>query len=152
MTLRLSPAELHTLQGQPPRQLSLFKGRRQRGTKPPPPLEYTTHVMVADDLTRFCRSDWQWTHIPSGEYRDIRTAMRLKRMGLRKGWPDFMLFNQVGAGHFLELKRKGEALTDAQQAFASWCQDRPMVRHAVAYSYQEARRILIAWGALRGIA
>ena len=26
------------------------------------------------------------------------------------------------------------------------------VAHAVAYSYQEARRILIAWGALRGIA
>ena len=133
-------------------QLSLFRGNRQRGTKLPPPLEYTTHVMVADDLTRFCHPEWQWTHHPAGEYRDIRTAMRLKRMGLRKGWPDFVLLDPFGRPHFLELKRKGADLTEAQEAFASWCNARQLVNHAVAYSYQEARRILIAWGALRGIA
>jgi hypothetical protein len=152
MTLRLSPAELHTLQGQPPRQLSLFKGRRQRGTKLPPPLEYTTHVMVADDLRRFASRGWFWFHPASGELRDKATAAKLKRMGVVPGVSDFALFNNVGAPYFLELKRKGETLTDAQQAFADWCAKRPMVRHAVAYSYQEARRILIAWGALRGIA
>jgi hypothetical protein len=152
MTLRLSPAELHTLQGQPPRQLSLFKGRRQRGSLPPPAPEFSIQCMVADDLRRFAHPEWQWTHIPNGGLRNKITAYQLKRAGVKPGWPDMLLLDPFGRPHFLELKRRTGRMSEAQEAFASWCNARPLVQHAVAHSYQEARRILIEWGALRGIA
>ena len=152
MTTRLSPAELHTLQGQPPRQLSLFKSRRQRGSLPPPAPEFDIQCMVVEDLRRFGHPDWIWGHPASGERRDIVTAARLKRMGVNRGFPDLLLWDELGRSYFLELKRSGATLSDAQQVIADKCRNRPHITHAVAYSYQEARRILIAWGALRGIA
>jgi len=152
MTLRLSPAELHTLQGQPPRQLSLFKGRRQRGSLPPPAPEFRIQCMIADTLRNFGHPDWQCNHFPAGELRSASTGARLKRMGLRPGWPDFICISPAGMPHFLEVKRKGGRMTPAQKAFAEWCVSRPLVCHAVVYSYREAREVLLAWGALRGIA
>ena len=177
MTLRLSPAELHTLQGQPPRQigpksrsdarheqktgspvsdcprqLNLFKSRRQRGSLPPPAPEFNIQCMVADDLRRFAHPEWQLTHIPNGGLRNKITAYQLKRAGTKPGWPDMLLLDPFGRPHFLELKRKTGRMSEAQEAFASWRNARQLVAHAVAYSYQEARRILITWGALRGIA
>ena len=108
--------------------------------------------MVADDLRRFGDPDWQWVHIPSGELRNKITAYRLKRMGSKPGWPDFLLLDPSGRPFFLELKREGGRLSPAQKDFAKWRAYAPRVVYDVAYSYQEARRILIAWGALRGIA
>lgn len=135
-----------------PRQLSLFKGRKQRGTRPPPAPEFNIQCMVADDLEKFGARGWIYTHIPSGGLRDIRTAARLKRMGVVKGFPDLVLWDSDGRSYFLELKRKGGRLSEHQKAIQAWCQDRPLVRHAVAYSYQEARAQLVEWGALRGVA
>jgi hypothetical protein len=99
-------------------QLDLLKGRRQRGVKPPPPLEFELHCMVADVLLRWCSLQWCWTHFPAGEYRTPATAGRLKRMGVHPGWPDFQFFHIAGPVAFLELKRKGERPTDAQKAVA----------------------------------
>jgi hypothetical protein len=86
------------------RQLSLFKGKKQRGVKPPPPKEFTLHCLLADTLTLCCSKHWRWTHLPMGEHRNIITAMRLKRMGVQRGWPDF-IFIGPGKVVFLELKR-----------------------------------------------
>jgi hypothetical protein len=86
-------------------QLNLFKGKRQRGTQAPPPLEFASHCFVADLLKRWCNPAWQWTHIPSGELRDKITASKLQRMGTKPGWPDFIF---IGPNRFffgLELKR-----------------------------------------------
>ena len=96
-------------------QLSLFKGKRQRGVKPAPPKEFQLHCMLADTLKLCCSKRWRWTHLPMGEYRDIITASRLKRMGVMPGWPDF-IFIGPGAVVFLELKRQGGRLSDAQKA------------------------------------
>ena len=89
------------------RQLNLFKSKRQRGTKPPPPLEFNSHVVIADMLRRWCSPAWEWTHVPSGEKRHIGTAMKLKRMGVRPGWPDFQFAGPNAKMVFLELKRQG---------------------------------------------
>jgi len=149
MTLRLSPAELHTLQGQPPRQLNLFKGRRQRGVRPKPALEFKTACVIADTMRRWGHPDWQFNHFPAGELRSVVTGARLKRMGLRPGWPDFILLSPAGMPHFLELKRKGGRMSEAQKAFAEWCVSRPLVVHHVAYDADDALKTLIAWGALK---
>ena len=131
-----------------PRQLSLFKGRRQRGETPPLPLEFRTHVAVADALRVGCVAGWLWTHFPAGEHRDEATGARLKRMGLQKGWPDFLLIDSTGKHHWLELKRGKAPLTKEQEAFRDACQARG-VAWAVARSFDEAIVALTLWGALR---
>jgi len=131
-----------------PGQLSLFGGKRQRGVKRPSAPEYALHCMVADTLRRWGNSDWRWTHIASGEKRTPRTAGRLKRMGVQKGWHDFILLSPQGRAHFLELKRKGGSLTDEQCELAEW------MRHAgypfaMADNYNDAVIALRDWGAVR---
>jgi hypothetical protein len=97
-------------------QLSLFKGKRQRGVKLPAPLEFASHVIVADMLRRWCNPRWMWTHLPMGEKRHIRTAVRLKRMGVRPGWPDFLFAGPDAQLVWLELKRKGNKASADQQS------------------------------------
>jgi VRR-NUC domain len=96
------------------RQLSLFKGKKQRGEKPPAPLEFESHCALADLIKRCIHPNWIGTHLPFGEHRNIITAVRLKRMGVRPGWPDFVF---VGPGRivFLELKRKGGRVSEEQR-------------------------------------
>jgi hypothetical protein len=126
--------------------LNLFRGKRQRGTKAPPALEFVIHCMVADTLRLQC--NWLWMHVPNGELRAVQTAAKLKRMGVRPGVADFLLV-EPGRGRMyaLELKRKNEKPTDSQRDFGQdliaaggwwdWCD-----------TYEEAITILKRWGAL----
>lgn len=132
-----------------PGQLSLFKGKKQRGTKPPPPLEFDTHCMVADVLRRWQTPGWRWSHFPAGEYRPWPTRMRLARMGTQPGWADFVLLAPAGGGaHFLELKRKGGKLSPYQRAFAAFCEANGYP-FACCDSLTDAIVQLQQWGALR---
>jgi hypothetical protein len=88
-----------------PRQLSLFKGKRQRGLAVPPPREFSTQCALADTLRLCCNPEWFWTALPFGEYRTPATAGRLKRMGVRGGLPDFVFLHALGQTAWLELKR-----------------------------------------------
>jgi hypothetical protein len=134
------------------RQLHLFKSRRQRGTKPPPAFEFNVQCKIADDLRRWATPNWIWTHFPAGERRDPITGARLKRMGLKPGWPDLVLIppkgHPNGRPHFLELKRAGGTLTEAQAGFRLWCMlnECPFV---CVDDYKAAVTILQQWGALR---
>jgi hypothetical protein len=82
-----------------------------------------------------------------GEYRAPATAARLKRMGTTSGWPDFILLGPSGLAHFLEIKRRSGRLSEEQQAFSAWC-----VAHGIPFaivrSFDEALRVLRAWGAI----
>jgi hypothetical protein len=112
------------------RQLSLFKGRRQRGVAPPPAPEFSSHVIIADLLKRWGSPRWRWTHIPSGEAREHRvnpktgkryslTGQRLRRMGLVAGFPDFIFVGPECTTLWLELKRKklGRVSEDQEDIF-----------------------------------
>ncbi len=130
--------------------LALAAGRRVRPRKASieRPKELALHMAVADVLRRFARPEWRWSHFPSGELRDIKTASKLRAMGLARGWPDFVLIDPSGRLHALELKREGETLTDDQEAFQEWAIARG-VPHSVIRSVDEALMVLGAWGALR---
>ena len=95
-------------------QLHLLKSKKQKG-KAPPPLEFASHVFIADTLRQCCSKEWEWTHFPAGEKRNIVTAARLKRMGLRPGWLDFQFAGPNRQMLFLELKRRGSKPSDAQE-------------------------------------
>jgi hypothetical protein len=54
--------------------------------------------------------------MPSGEYRDSITASRLQRLGVVAGWPDLQFAGPDRKMVFLELKRRGGRLSEAQAA------------------------------------
>jgi hypothetical protein len=94
------------------RQLDLREPKR-KGRKLPPPKEILLHCQLAALLRQFANSAWRYTHLPMGEYRTPETARKLRQMGVTAGWPDF-IFVGPGAAFFLELKRAGSRLSDAQ--------------------------------------
>jgi hypothetical protein len=140
-------------------QLSLFKGKRQRGTRPPPPKEFALHCAVADTVRRWILPGWIWSHFPAGEARPhevIRgervslTGARLQRMGLNPGFPDFQFFHLQGRCCFLELKRQGGDLSEEQVAIA-----KHLIRAGHGYlmtnSFDDAIATLVDWRILRGM-
>ncbi len=133
--------------------LLIAEGRRARPRAAPVirPREMALHLAIVDLLTRLGDPKWRWTHFPAGEARDVRTGARLKRMGLKPGWPDIILVAPSGRFHGLELKREGEDLTDAQSAFRLWAIAEG-VRTAVVCSFDEAFATLSGWGAIRRLA
>jgi hypothetical protein len=105
--------------------------------------------MIADTIDRWASPGWRFTHFPSGELRDKITAGSLKRMGVKSGWPDFILLSPTSLAHFLELKRRGEALSGTQEDFADWCSAHGYP-FACVDDFTAALAILKHWGAVRG--
>jgi hypothetical protein len=133
--------------------LAIMKGSKQRWRQPgtmPAPKELVLHMAVAKLLRDHCLPDWRWTHFPSGEKRDIRTATKLKQMGLQRGWPDFLLLSPFDSRqiHCLELKREGEDLTDEQREFGDWIMDHGGM-YSVVWNMDMVLTVLDVWGCLR---
>jgi hypothetical protein len=87
----------------------------------------------------------------SGELRNIRTAAKLKAMGVQRRWPDLVLFDPTGRLHAIELKREGESLSEHQEGFQQWAISHG-VPHSVSRSVDETLVVLDAccasrWGA-----
>jgi hypothetical protein len=128
--------------------------------------EFNIQCAVADTLRRFCADGWRWTHIPNGEARtaeiittrDIvgrvvhrrrsQAGERLKRAGLKPGWPDILLISPGGVAFSLELKAHGGRLTEAQEQYRDECL---RLGHpwACAWGYRQAIDTLTEWGALK---
>jgi hypothetical protein len=130
------------------RQLSLLKGPRQRGVKPPPATEFKTQCALARTIRIGLEPGWKWNVFPSGEKRTPATGARLKAMGHQPGWFDLIFIGPDGVHHWLELKRGRQALTEAQRQFQIDMNMRG-VPCAVARSYEAALEQLKAWGAIR---
>jgi hypothetical protein len=90
----------------------------------------SVHKPLEELLNVSCCSGWRYTHIPLGEKRDKITGAKLKAMGVKPYWPDFIFigphftflpsFRCVTAIAFLELKRKGRKLSKGQEEFKMW--------------------------------
>jgi hypothetical protein len=144
----------------PARQLSLFKGKRQKGELPKSPLEFEIQCALADTLRKGgCVKGWIWTAFPAGEERpsfiDSRgrrvspSGDRLKRQGLNPGFFDMLFISPTGIHHWLELKRDEKAKLSEEQAAFSLAMIARGVPCEVAHSYDQAVVILRRWGALR---
>jgi len=131
-------------------QLNLFGGSRQRGRKAKPAPEINLHIAIADTLNRWANRGWKFTHIGHGGFKlNVITAVRLRRMGVKKGWADFVLLSPYPPNaHFLEVKRKGGKLSDEQADFKEFC-DLNGYKFAVVDNYRDAMAQLADWGAIR---
>jgi hypothetical protein len=88
------------------------------------------------------QSDPRWNlllHIPNGGKRNIVTAVRMKREGVKKGVPDLFLpvANHYRHGLFIEMKRPGCKPTPQQK---SWMTELAIQGYecVVCYSASEA--------------
>ena len=114
------------------------------------PKEQVLHFGVAKLLRDHCLPEWRWTHFPAGEKRDMRTATKLKQMGLNRGWPDFLLFSPIYDRqiHALELKRIGETLNEDQADWRQWALAHG-VKYEVAWTMEHVLLAFERWGCLR---
>jgi hypothetical protein len=74
-------------------------------------------IHIASVLTK-CQAkglDFIWWHTPNGGSRNKAEAGKLKMMGLLAGVPDLIILYK-GKPHFIELKIKGNVLSDTQEA------------------------------------
>lgn len=132
--------------------IAIAEGRRARPRKGPlmRESELRLHSRVVSLLRVWGCPEWRWTHIPSGEKSEPRTAAKLKMMGVARGWPDLVLIGPDSRFHGLELKRDGGRLSEDQQGLARWC-----ATHGAAFScadsFKGAVAVLKQWGALREV-
>lgn len=70
--------------------------------------------------------DWrglQWCHVPNGGSRNVIEATKLKRMGVKKGVPDILIFDQCihdglhYTGVAIELKRQNGGRVTQEQNY-----------------------------------
>lgn len=134
----------------PPLLVAMAGGKpRARRERIPVPKEISLHMPVAKLLRDHCLEAWQWAHYPSGEKRDARTGAKLKRMGAKPGWPEFLFISPHGSIRCLELKRSAKApLNAAQKEFRLWCIAHG-VPYVVAWTMDQVLRALDEWGCLR---
>jgi len=117
------------------------------------PKEGTLQTAVAGVLRDHLLPDWRATHFPAGTLgkgglHAVITGRRLKRFGLRRGWPDLQLVSPLAIFHGLELKRLGEDLTEDQKEFRFWAVSNN-IPYAVAWTFTQALSVFEEWGCLR---
>ena len=75
--------------------------------------EFRLSCAVTDYLACALPVDVPYTHFPAGEYRTAATGARLKRMGLKPGWPDYLI-QWRGRLVCIELKAAKGSVSEAQ--------------------------------------
>lgn len=102
---------------------------------------------VVQHLMLLARPGVIWFSIPNEGKRSVRTAMELKRMGMRPGIADLCIVVN-GKAHFLELKAKGGKLSADQIGFFFQCGGSG-VPYKLASDIDRALSILREWGAIK---
>jgi hypothetical protein len=126
-------------------QLPLFADRRKPTTAAK---EFLKCCVIADATRRFIMPGWLWTHLPFGEYRTKATASRLARMGVQRGFPDYVFLSPAAVHHYVEVKRTGDTRTPEQHRLGDLFA-RNDVPYLVSSDVGLILRTLQAWGALQ---
>ncbi len=113
--------------------------------------EFDIHCSIASLLHANRHRGLWFSHFPAGEKRDPIIGAKLKRMGLKKGVADYMLFIKTEQGSrlcFLEVKAEAGRQSPEQKEFQLVCEFFGFP-YAIVRSVTEADRILRSWGAFR---
>jgi hypothetical protein len=119
-------------------------------TKRSRPSELEITRSVAQILDQFALPGWLHTHFPAGEKRSAATGERLKSMGLKPGFPDFLLIGPDGKHYWLEIKRHDGVLSPAQRVLMTAMVARG-IPYAIARSPEDGLFILNRWGVIKNV-
>lgn len=115
--------------------------------------EAALHRAVVQHLERRAKPGVLWFHVPNGGKRDARTGAMMKRMGVKPGVADILLFranyeDRDVEAFALELKAPGGRPTEAQIKFASdW--EKINGFYCCAFDLDVVLAVLEAWGLIR---
>jgi hypothetical protein len=126
--------------------------------KPNSPTEAQEMAVLADYLDA---CGFLWCHVPNERKCSPRAGARLKRLGVKAGVPDVLIFDlpphmdrRECAGIAIELKReRGGALSDAQRQWLEELRKRRWIAE-VCHGAQEAFELLqkiAPWTRRRGV-
>jgi len=90
-----------------------------------------------------------WYAVPNGEKRDIVTASRLKKLGVRAGVADIAFVLPGGAAAYLELKAGKEGWQSPEQKQFEADVTAAGARYALARTIDDALTVLKEWGVIR---
>ncbi len=126
------------------------------------PAPYRKRPEISEDSITFDIAAWlelalvgsgvAWTHFPAGEKRTAKTGAKLKRMGLKPGWPDFQFVVPVRIGQGttgryvgIEIKKKGGAQRASQKIVEAQLRNTGAYYH-IAHNIPEVAEILTDHG------
>jgi len=114
-----------------------------------PQREDATHAAIVEFLGIAAHPKLLYFHVPSGFLERASQRVRAHRLGTLAGVPDlcFVLPDKTVA--FMEIKREGGRLNDAQQAFQARCALLGL-KYSICRSIDDAEETLKGWNALRG--
>lgn len=91
---------------------------------------------------------WKACGLPDTLVATIPNMGAMGQHGLTKGLPDLMVIGHFPGVGFIELKREGGRLSEAQKAFQALCRTLG-VQHAVTYGRDEPIKVLEDWQVVR---
>jgi hypothetical protein len=81
-------------------------------------------------------------HVPNGGRRDSITGAKLKREGVKAGFPDIVLIRDGGSCALIEVKASKGRLSDVQKDWADWA-GHNAVPYAVCRSIGDVQTFLL---------
>jgi len=128
------------------RQLDMFQKHRPKAA-----LEFRTCCALAMTIDYLIRPQWKYSHLPFGESRSAITGARLKRLGTKRGWPDYIFIGPHGSTFWMEVKRdKLGRLSEAQLEFAAHAKASGH-DYACVTSYEQAIEALVSRNIIRPV-
>jgi hypothetical protein len=113
--------------------------------------ERDIHITICALLDVYAHPRLIWFHPANGEKRNIVTAMRLKKMGVKRGIPDLAFTLPDGRSAYMEIKTPKGRMSDHQKYYRQKCWDMN-VPYALVTCADDAMAILYEWGALLPVA
>lgn len=113
-------------------------------TKLNPTTEYQEHIaFVRWFELNYPKIKHLLMHYPSGEKREFNVGVKLKKMGVKRGIPDFFLAVPLihDAGLWIELKSKKGKITKEQEFYLHDLAEHGY-KTVVAYGWEEAAKIV----------
>lgn len=107
--------------------------------------ELQLHIAVADYLKLALPAEVIWFHPANGEKRDLRSAAKLKAMGVKAGVADLIFALPGGRFGAIELKAGVGRPSEAQNAFALACADIGAA-YGLCRSLNSVACVLASWG------
>lgn len=105
--------------------------------------ESKIQIAIMDYLNRALPANYRAIHVPNGGRRDAITGARLKREGVKAGFPDIQIIrNDDGYSAFIEVKTAKGALSPAQKEWRDWF-ERGQAAYAVVRDIEDVEAFLI---------